>query len=191
MTHEDFSPSPAQPRDNLKLAFTLLTTMRGMPELYSGDEVAMEGGDDPDNRRDFPGGFGGSSHDAFTPSGRTTKEQDIFNWASSLIHLRESHKAISAGQQQDLFADATAIAYLRGNDLANGCKESTGTERILVVISKASAPRNIDLETTNTGLADCAHFNPLFPAIVAPVRSQRGTISIPVNANGVAIYSVR
>ena len=35
----------------------LLTTMRGMPQIYSGDEIAMHGGDDPDDRRDFPGGF--------------------------------------------------------------------------------------------------------------------------------------
>jgi neopullulanase len=44
-------------RDELKLAFALLATVRGMPQVYSGDEIAMQGGEDPDNRRNFPGGF--------------------------------------------------------------------------------------------------------------------------------------
>ena len=44
--------------------------MRGMPQVYSGDEIAMQGGPDPDNRRNFPGGFGGE-HDAFSPRPHT------------------------------------------------------------------------------------------------------------------------
>ena len=41
----------------LKAAFSLLLTLRGIPQIYSGDEIAMSGGEDPDNRRDFPGGW--------------------------------------------------------------------------------------------------------------------------------------
>jgi glycosidase len=37
-----------------KLALTFLFTTRGIPQLYCGDELAMDGGDDPDNRRDMP-----------------------------------------------------------------------------------------------------------------------------------------
>jgi len=39
----------------VKLAFGLTLTLRGIPELYYGDEIGMPGGGDPDNRRDFPG----------------------------------------------------------------------------------------------------------------------------------------
>ncbi len=46
-------------QDKLKLAFSLLATLRGIPQLYYGDEIGMTGGDDPDNRHDFPGGFPG------------------------------------------------------------------------------------------------------------------------------------
>ncbi|MGD0790528.1 MAG: hypothetical protein ABR920_02050 [Terriglobales bacterium] len=35
-------------------------------------------GDDPDNRRDFPGGFPGDPRNAFTASGRTAEQQDVF-----------------------------------------------------------------------------------------------------------------
>ena len=46
----DAEGSPAK----LKLGFSLLATLRGIPQIYSGDEIAMAGGDDPDNRRRFP-----------------------------------------------------------------------------------------------------------------------------------------
>src|SRR5262245_56326133 len=37
-----------------KLALTFLLTTRGIPQLYYGDELAMDGGPHPDNRRDMP-----------------------------------------------------------------------------------------------------------------------------------------
>ena len=54
----------------LELAYTLLLTVRGTPLLYYGDEIALPGGGDPDNRRDFPGGWAGDPRNAFDPSGR-------------------------------------------------------------------------------------------------------------------------
>ena len=52
----------------MHVAFTL--SVRGIPQLYYGEEIAMEGKDDPDNRRDFPGGFPGDARNAFDRSGR-------------------------------------------------------------------------------------------------------------------------
>ena len=57
--------------EGLKLAQTFIMTTRGTPLLYYGDEIAMPGGGDPDNRRDFPGGFAGDKRNSFDPSGRT------------------------------------------------------------------------------------------------------------------------
>lgn len=175
----------------LKLAYAILTTMRGMPELYSGDEIAMQGGEDPDNRRDFPGGFPSSSHSAFTASARTPEEQDVFTWTSALLHLRASHPAITTGQQQDLFADATAIAYVRGNDLAHGCDSASSSDRLLIVASKASASRTIDLPVGETALANCTTFTPLFPPTAHEPRQHSGDLAVDVDEDGFAVYSVR
>jgi len=35
----------------------------------------MDGGEDPGNRHDFPGGFAGDAHNAFTKAGRTATEK--------------------------------------------------------------------------------------------------------------------
>ena len=69
----------------LKLAFGLTLTLRGIPEIYYGDEIGMPGGGDPDNRRDFPGGWIGDSNDAFTETGRTRGQQEIFSYVQSLL----------------------------------------------------------------------------------------------------------
>ena len=100
----------------LKLALGLLATLRGMPQLYSGDEIGMEGGNDPDNRRDFPGGFPGDKHNAFTSAGRTATEQEIFAWTSGMLALRASHQALKTGLEQDLFADDDVFAFVRASE---------------------------------------------------------------------------
>jgi glycosidase len=174
----------------LKLAFVLLSTLRGMPEAYSGDEIAMEGGDDPDNRRDFPGGFKSSSHDAFTAAGRTQAEQEMFAWAAGLFHLRAQHDAFAVGDQQDVMADASAIAYLRGKGLGDGCKAG-GAERILVVVSKDAAAQSVELPTARTGLAGCTSFRALLPASAGEVKVGDGKVTVAVEANGAGIYSVQ
>lgn len=38
----------------VKLAFAILYLLNGLPTIYYGDEVGLEGGKDPDNRRCFP-----------------------------------------------------------------------------------------------------------------------------------------
>jgi glycosidase len=176
--------------EKLKLAFVLLATLRGMPEIYSGDEIAMQGGDDPDNRRDFPGGFKSSSQDAFRASGRTQAEEEMFAWVAGLFRLRSQHVAFTSGEQQDVMADATVIAYLRGENLASGCGANE-PERILVVVSKDTGARNVELSASRTGLENCSVFKPLFPAGAAEVQMPSGKVLVPVAANGAAIYAVQ
>ena len=61
----------------LKQALGLLLTINRIPQLYYGTEVLMNGTKtvtDGDVRRDFPGGFAGDKHNAFTAEGRTKEE---------------------------------------------------------------------------------------------------------------------
>src|SRR5207247_3409894 len=71
----------------LKLAQTLIMTMRGTPQLYYGDEIAMTGGDDPDNRRDFPGGFPADGIDAFHT--RNADQASVFQHHDQMVQLRK------------------------------------------------------------------------------------------------------
>ena len=97
----------------LKLGATFLFTSRGIPLWYYGDEVALSGGDDPDNRRHFPGGFPGDKANKFTPEGRIQAEEDLFQHIRKLIHLRATHPALRHGTTQVLHAQGQHYVYAR------------------------------------------------------------------------------
>lgn len=86
----------------LKQALALLLTVRRIPQLYYGTEVLMNGTKtvtDGNVRRDFPGGFPGDTHNAFTRDGRTKEENAMFNWTSRLLHWRQNNDVIAKGRQ--------------------------------------------------------------------------------------------
>jgi glycosidase len=84
----------------LKQALTLLMTVRRIPQLYYGTEIMMNGTKevtDGNVRKDFPGGFPGDDHNAFTREGRTKQEQQMFTWLSRLLHWRQGNQVITKG----------------------------------------------------------------------------------------------
>ena len=84
----------------LKQALTLLMTVRRIPQLYYGTEIMMNGTKevtDGNVRKDFPGGFPGDDHNAFTREGRTKQEQQMFSWLSRLLHWRQGNQVITKG----------------------------------------------------------------------------------------------
>ena len=102
--------------EGLKLAEVLTLTSRGTPIIYYGDEIAMPGGGDPDNRRDFPGGFPGDSRSAFTPTGRTAVENDAFSFVAKLGELRKQLEPLRRGRTLDLLDEEQQMAYARVTD---------------------------------------------------------------------------
>ncbi|HEX8424399.1 MAG TPA: alpha-amylase family glycosyl hydrolase, partial [Pyrinomonadaceae bacterium] len=95
------------------LHHAFLISVRGIPQLYYGDEIFMEGGDDPDNRRDFPGGWKGDARNAFEPRGRTAQEERMFRWTRDWLKLRREHAAMRHGQLLDLAFDEDTYVFAR------------------------------------------------------------------------------
>jgi glycosidase len=106
-------------RDYLN-AFALLFTMRGIPQIYYGNEIGMEGGHDPENRREFPGGFPGAEQNAFEQSGRTAEENRIFNQFRTFTALRKDHSPLFRdAMRHDLQEDAYLVRRgQKGGDTA-------------------------------------------------------------------------
>lgn len=161
-----FMSEPGATLSRLKLAFAVLTTMRGMPEIYAGDEIAMQGGEDPDNRRDFPGGFSTAGPDAFTRAGRTAEQQQVFAAVKDLLALRRAHSALQTGAEQVVHADTDAFAFVRS------ATAESGDEKVLVVVNKGKARRSVTVPTDDTALAGLMHSGKLYgdgaKLVVAP-----------------------
>jgi glycosidase len=120
---------------NVTLAFGLTLTLRGIPQLYYGDEIGMTGGGDPDNRHDFPGGWKEDSRNAFTEAGRTAEQQALFAYVQTLLGLRRKHPALARGRLWHLESDESAYVFLRESE----------EERVLVVFNNSSNAREFPI----------------------------------------------
>jgi len=175
----------------LKEALGLMATLRGVAELYSGDEIAMAGGEDPDDRRDFPGGFPGqAAPSAFTVASRTAVQQAAFAWTAALLAARRAHPALQGAPQQDLLADDSAFVFLRTSNLV-GCVVGQTEEAVLVAVNKKPEPRTLKLPIAGTALAGCRQLEPLTPANVGTAIFVDGAVEMRIPADSFVIFSVR
>jgi len=111
----------------LKLAYTFLFTTRGIPLIYYGDEIGLPGGGDPDNRRDFPGGWAGDPRNAFEAGGRTPDEEAIFTHVKKLIALRAARPGLRGRQTRTLATDEQTLVYQRGATVVALNNDTTAT----------------------------------------------------------------
>jgi neopullulanase len=162
----------------LKLAFGLTLTLRGIPELYYGDEIGMAGGGDPDNRRDFPGGWSEDPKNAFTAEGRTAEQQELFTYVQTLLRLRREHPALQSGKLWHLFSDETAYVFLR----------ETEEERALVVFSNSAEPRELKIPLSNTPAEGAAGLRQVLGKAKAAVFKGEARITAP--AQSISIFLI-
>jgi glycosidase len=128
-----------------------LLSVRGIPQLYAGDEIALAGDGDPDNRRDFPGGFAGDTHNAFSRSDRTPAERRMFEWTRDWLRLRRDHSALRRGRTIDLFYDDDAYVFARRDE----------NETIVIAINRAAVKRPLRIPASYLGVPDGDKLLPL------------------------------
>ena len=134
--------------EGLGLAFTFLMTARGVPMIYYGDEIGMRGGGDPDNRRDFPGGWPEDARNAFTAAGRTPQEQAIWDRVRRLSRLRKELEPLRRGPMINLCAGEQSYGYAR-----------TGSGGpVVVLINNAPDAAEVDCDLSAMRPAEGARF---------------------------------
>ena len=102
-----------------KMGLGILLTMRGIPMLYYGDEIAMTGLEHTGHgniRKDFPGGWKEDERNAFTEKGRTERENEAFDFIRKLANWRQSSEAISKGGLTHFVPDNNTYVYFRHTD---------------------------------------------------------------------------
>jgi len=174
--------------EKLNLAFALLLTMRGIPQIYSGDEIGMAGAGDPDNRRDFPGGFPGDQHNAFTAEGRTHDEQQVFSELRALLHLRQQHPALRWGRQTNIFSDDQTYAYLRDSK-SSAQPTKNQPEQLLMLLNNADRQRTVEIEINDTPIAQARKLTKLKAEHDAAL-TPNSKIKVDLPAKSLSIYQV-
>lgn len=164
--------------DGLKLAFTFLLTVRGIPQLYYGDEIAMRGGNDPDNRREFVGGWPGDSRNAFDSAGRYPEEQDVFAHLQKLLKLRSELEPLRRGKTAHLGVTDQFYAYARYN----------GNKTVIVAINNDNRPVTISFEVPKIlKIADGQPFKDRL-GIAEETTATGGAMKISLPARSAAVY---
>ena len=171
-----FASMPGSSIAKVKLAFGLTLTLRGIPELYYGDEIAMPGGNDPDNRRDFPGGWQGDEKNAFTAEGRTPEQQDVFAYVQKLLQLRREHAALRSGQLWHLSSDDTSYVFLR----------ETEEEKLVIAFHHGTQPRELNISLRDTPAQDAAGAAMLFGNAQTDVSAH--TLHLRLPAQSLSIF---
>lgn len=171
-----FASMPGSSIAKVKLAFGLTLTLRGIPELYYGDEIAMPGGNDPDNRRDFPGGWQGDEKNAFTAEGRTPEQQDVFAYVQKLLQLRREHAALRSGQLWHLSSDDTSYVFLR----------ETEEEKLVIAFHHGTQPRELNISLRDTPAQDAAGAAMLFGNAQTDISAH--TLHLRLPAQSLSIF---
>jgi len=172
-----FMSEPGASVDGLKLAFTFLLTSRGTPMIYYGDEIAMNGGGDPYNRADFPGGWPEDRHNAFTTAGRTASEENVHAHVRKLLTLRRELDSLRRGDMVFLKTTGQTIAYAR----------SVGDSSTIVAINNSEEPQLVRLKLPDQLLGKVRWQNRL-PGSNSLCSANNGVLSLQLPSRSAALF---
>jgi neopullulanase len=112
-------------KDLMLLAVLFQMTYPGAPSIYYGDEIGLDGGEDPDNRKAFPWDF-------------KQWDSQMLGFYQRCISMRNTYPALRDGEFKVLYAQDQVLGYLR----------SKGEEKLLVVINRSRETRHIDVDVS-------------------------------------------
>ena len=120
-----------------KMGLAFLLTTRGIPQLYYGTELHVEGdySSHPEVRRDFPGGWANDKANAFTREGRTREQNEIFDFTKKLLNWRKGNPAFQGGRLIHYVPESNVYVYFR----------IKGRERVMVVLN--ASEKEVTLKT--------------------------------------------
>jgi glycosidase/methionine-rich copper-binding protein CopC len=185
-----------------QIAALVQFSVPGTPTIYYGDEVALTGADDPDDRRTFPWKLDAAGKYANTGDRLYFDAQgdhDTLNWYRKLALIRAGVPALRQGQLKFLLADDTnntlAYALRKGDQQAivviNRDENNTRTIAVPTAGYLRDGVRLLDLlnvkSATTTGGALSVALKPLQGAIFVALPGQDITgPAAPVNLSASA-----
>ena len=131
--------------DLYKMAMTIINTVRGIPQIYYGTEIAMSStGDHGALRKDFPGGWPGDKVNAFTGISLNNKELEAQNFIRKLLNWRKENIAITMGNMIHYPVKNGIYVYFRSYNEA----------LVMVIINNNKRSKRIDPNRFNEVIAE-------------------------------------
>ncbi len=157
----------------LRIVYGLLYSQRGIPCVFYGSELGMDGaGPHGVIREDFPGGWPGDSLNLFNEANLSTAQLDMHRWLRALAGIRAAHpQHFSEGRRmQYIPQDSTYAYFIRYNDTVLGFFVNTGT-----------ATRQLPATRFSDWPLDWNSAEPLLPGTTRPAE---GLLRLPPGSFG-------
>jgi cyclomaltodextrinase / maltogenic alpha-amylase / neopullulanase len=114
--------------EKVKLAYLFLMAFPGAPAIYYGDEIGLEGGKDPDNRRAFPWKEANWNHDLRT-------------WIKNLIAVRKKTPSLRRGDFIEVQITDEGYVFAR----------ILGEDKVMAVLNPSSHVCRFDIDCSKLG----------------------------------------
>jgi len=102
-----------------KMGLAFILTTRGIPVLYYGTEIAMDGHEHMGHghiRKDFPGGWQGDATNIFTQSGMSKTQGDALSFVIKIANWRKTNSAVTEGELLHFLPENNVYTYFRYTD---------------------------------------------------------------------------
>ncbi|MBS1559657.1 MAG: glycoside hydrolase family 13 protein [Bacteroidetes bacterium] len=121
--------------NKFKMGLIFLLTTRGIPQLYYGTELLMDGNYSihPTVRMDVPGGWPGDKINQFTQAGRSKEQNEAYDFMSQLLQWRKTKSVIHQGKLTHFIPEDNVYVYFR----------TLGNETVMVVMNGNDKPMNL------------------------------------------------
>jgi glycosidase len=124
--------------DLLKTDLILMATTRGIPQMFYGTEMLIQGPKERTDgvlRADMPGGWAGDQVSAFTGTGLTDGQRDMQHLVRTLFNWRKTSSAVKAGKLTHYIPGDGHYVYFRHD----------GRQTVMVVLNKNPHATQLDL----------------------------------------------
>lgn len=121
-----------------KMGIAWLMTCRGIPQLYYGTEILMDGTTNPSDdlvRKDFLGGWKEDTIDKFTAAGRTTEENEAYDYLRTFTRYRLSSSALRTGKMMQFVPEDGVYVYFRYDK----------NQTVMIVMNQNDGEKSINL----------------------------------------------
>ncbi|HEV8079986.1 MAG TPA: alpha-amylase family glycosyl hydrolase [Chitinophagaceae bacterium] len=163
--------------DKLKMGLTWLLTLRGIPQLYYGTEILMKNFKNPSDgmvRLDFMGGWGSDKENKFNASGRSSKENEIFNYIKALANYRKNSTAVTNGKTMQYIPKDGVYVYFRYNK----------NQTIMVVSNTSDKSADVKMDRFKERLQGFTWIKNIFNGKTENIKD------MSVNAKGSNVYEL-
>ncbi|MEG2668904.1 MAG: glycoside hydrolase family 13 protein [Oscillospiraceae bacterium] len=122
----------------VKIMAFIQMTFFGVPCIYYGDEVGMQGGKDPFNRGTYPW---------------RNIDPDLQSWYKTLANIRNTNSCLRCGEFLPLLAEDDVYVYARYNNMGkNAFGKKTDNGVMICAVNRSFETQKIEVNLTSLGV---------------------------------------